>query len=131
MKIFLSSFLIILFLSLSFSGVLFFENNKIFKSLLVNSASADENEENLASDDVKPWEAYRGWAPSVPYGKSYISKNEPESTKKVMSDEKPLSIKKEKEIKMTGPEEDSTKKEDHIKPWEAYRGWAPSIPYGQ
>lgn len=121
MKFFLSAFLIMLVLSLSFSGVLF----------LVNSASAVENKANQSIENVKPWEAFRGWAPSVPYGQTYSSKDVSESTKKLLSIEKNSFSKKEKEAKATNLEEDSNKKEDHIKPWEAYRGWAPSVPYGK
>lgn len=106
-----------LVLSLSFSGVLF----------LVNSASAVENKANQSIENVKPWEAFRGWAPSVPYGRS---KDEAKSTKKLTINEKPLSNTKEGETKTASPEKVSTEKKDDIKPWEAFRGWSPSVPYG-
>ncbi len=130
MKKFLYSFVIILVLPLSFGRILNFEGKNLNKTLLLNNAFAAENKENQTGENIKPWEAYRGWAPSVPYGKTYGSKDEAETTKTLMSDEKPVSGIKEGKTKTTKPEEDSTKKEDNIKPWEAYRGWAPAVPYG-
>ena len=125
MKKFLTSFVIIFILPLGFNGFFSIGNNSFLKTFPVNYAFAVENKEYQENEDIKPWESFRGWAPSIPYNNNYKPNFEVETTKN--RDEKNLL--KEDAAKPTQSEKDPVEKEEVVKPWEAFRGWAPSVPY--
>lgn len=126
MKKLLSSFVITLVLSLGFNGIFYFGNNKFNNAFIANSAYADESKEYQESDDLKPWEASRGWAPSIPYSNNYKPNVEVDATKK--NDEKHTP--KEDVSRPTQQDKGPVYIEKSVKPWEASRGWAPAVPYG-
>ncbi len=81
------------------------------------------------TDDVKPWESFRGWSNRVPYGSGYSNKSLPSEPKKEKPRDKPINL--NRDIDNTNPKSLNAPKEnpEDVQPWEGFRGWSPRVRY--
>ncbi len=94
-------------------------------------AVTDNQDSDPVIEDSQPWGAFRGWSPSIPYGKTSsdqtnrldlandppVDKTNSPNGNETQSDESSI-IENSSEIE--GPDESLG----------AFRGWSPAIPYG-
>ena len=96
-------------------------------STLSNNPISNEPE----IEDVDSWGAFRGWSPAVPYGQKSLNPLNKQSSNinHHVEQENPIVMNNEKLNPASSVVNSSD--EDSDESTGAFRGWSPSIPYGE
>ena len=81
--------------------------------------------------DIESWGAFRGWSPDVPYGQNSLDRiNKNKLNNKSEANEKGSIVIDKKDLNPSSIEINTSDEVDDMSSG-AFRGWCPSVPYGE
>lgn len=81
--------------------------------------------------DIESWGAFRGWSPDVPYGQNSLDRiNKNKLNNKSEANEKGSIVIDKKDLNPSYIEINTSDEVDDMSSG-AFRGWSPSVPYGE